>query len=374
MDYKNVGEGTYGCVIKPAIKCSDEQPEGYDDKQPSTYENKVSKLMHERDAEEEFNETTDLLNIAGIEDYAIVKPHLCKPVDNEELEKIIKKCTGQSQLKNKVEEEYDLDDISQLLVEDGGINLHNFQYNLYSKLIPEEKILFFKSLLNLFNGLKFFRENNIIHHDIKLANIVYNIETKTCKYIDFGLVHDRNDLASKMDLDDDHYSITWAYFPTENECRSKGNFVRSICKNYRNIFKKLESEEIEVQREVIPSDRELEQLAYEKLRNWVLDSFDQYCLCLALHDLCIKLRYREEDRNIKQFLQKFEIILFKQCQDHRSPKALRRFNERQKEDKKITDKEPELSDFTRHQQEEFITKLLILLKCLSFCGIHLFII
>ena len=108
--------------------------------------------------------------------------------------------------------------------------------------------------MNLFDGLKFFRENNIIHHDIKLANIVYNIETKTCKYIDFGLVHDRNDLASKMDRDDDGYSISWDYFPTENECRSKGNFIRSICKNYRNIFKELELEEIKVQREYKPSD------------------------------------------------------------------------------------------------------------------------
>ena len=102
MDYKNVGEGTYGCVIKPAIKCSDKQPKGYDDKQPSTYENKVSKLMHESDAEEEFKETTNLVDIDGIEQYAIVKPHLCKPVDNEELGKIIKKCTGQSQLKKMV--------------------------------------------------------------------------------------------------------------------------------------------------------------------------------------------------------------------------------------------------------------------------------
>ena len=187
MDYKNVGEGTYGCVIKPAIKCSDKQPEGYDDKQPSTYENKVSKLMHKFDAKEEFDETTDLLNIDGIEDYAIVKPHLCKPVDNEELGKIIKKCTGQSQLKKKVEEKYDLEDISQLLIEDGGISLHYFPSILYSDLIPEEKINFFKSLLNLFDGLKFFRENNIIHHDIKLANIVYNIETKTCKYIYYNI-------------------------------------------------------------------------------------------------------------------------------------------------------------------------------------------
>ena len=74
--------------------------------------------------------------------------------------------------------------------------------------------------------------------------------------------------------------------------------------------------------------------------------------------VCIRLRYREEDRNIKQFLQKFEIILFRQCQDHRASKALRRFNNRQKGDNKIKDKEPELSDFSRNQQEEFITNLL----------------
>ena len=359
-DYKKVGEGSSGCVIKPAIKCSDKQPKGYEDKQPSTYENKLSKLMDEDDAVYEFKETTNLADIDGIEQYAIVKPHLCKPVDDGNLENIIKdNCTKTSEL-NELVNDIGVEFVSQLLLEDGGMSLHTFPSQLYPSLTYNSKIDFFKSLLNLFDGLKFFREKNIIHHDIKLANIVYNIETKTCKYIDFGLVHDRNDLRSKMDLDKDSLSMSWDYYPHENECRSLGKFLSSNCNDYREIYKELVKKEIskKVKNQYVPNDSDLQQLAYEKLRNWVLDSFDQYCLCLALHDLCIKLRYREEDRNIKQFLQKFEIILFRQCQDHRSPKALRRFNNKQKEVDKIKDKEPELSDFSRNQQEEFITNLL----------------
>tara|TARA_E500000178_G_scaffold282311_1_gene282865 strand:- start:2773 stop:4155 length:1383 start_codon:yes stop_codon:yes gene_type:complete len=324
-DYKKVGEGSSGCVIKPAIKCSDKQPKGYEDKQPSTYENKLSKLMDEDDAVYEFKETTNLADIDGIEQYAIVKPHLCKPVDDGNLENIIKdNCTDTSEL-NKLVNDIGVEFVSQLLLEDGGISLHYFPSQLYPSLTYNSKIDFFKSILNLFDGLKFFREKNIIHHDIKLANIVYNIETKTCKYIDFGLVHDRNDLRSKMDLDDDSLSMSWKYYPHENECRSLGKFLSSNCNDYREIYKELVKKEIskKVKNQYVPNDSDLQQLAYEKLRNWVLDSFDQYCLCLALRNLCQEIRKNENDENILAFLREFEVIVFKQSKNPIKPETLR---------------------------------------------------
>ena len=46
MTSKVVGEGTYGCVVEPAIEC----------KKPENYENKVSKEMKKKDALEELKE------------------------------------------------------------------------------------------------------------------------------------------------------------------------------------------------------------------------------------------------------------------------------------------------------------------------------
>ena len=43
--HKVIGEGTYGCVIEPSLKCTTEQD----------YDNKVSKLMKYSDAVKELN-------------------------------------------------------------------------------------------------------------------------------------------------------------------------------------------------------------------------------------------------------------------------------------------------------------------------------
>ena len=46
MSHKILGQGSYGCVIKPALKCNTQ-------KKDSVYKNKVSKIMYEKHAKEE---------------------------------------------------------------------------------------------------------------------------------------------------------------------------------------------------------------------------------------------------------------------------------------------------------------------------------
>ena len=52
MSNKIVGQGTYGCVIKPALKCDNSEKKIKD----KHYNNKVSKIMFDRHAKDELKE------------------------------------------------------------------------------------------------------------------------------------------------------------------------------------------------------------------------------------------------------------------------------------------------------------------------------
>ena len=67
-----------------------------------------------------------------------------------------------------------------------SINIKDFMRTVFPKQTLNERKIFLTSLINLFDGLLFFQSNNIIHRDIKLLNIVYNVNNGKTKYIDFG--------------------------------------------------------------------------------------------------------------------------------------------------------------------------------------------
>ena len=165
MKNEIVGEGTYGCVIKPALKCDKDANINKKD-----YDNRLSKVMSKRDAVEELEEMKKIQKIDGIEKFTIREPIYCKPAVNARFNKIVKDCKTE-----RVNYRYknDKDNLRQLVIDDGGIDVYKF----YKKVLPgisnEEKNIFFTSILHLFKGLKFFSENDIVHRDIKTLNIVY---------------------------------------------------------------------------------------------------------------------------------------------------------------------------------------------------------
>ena len=71
MTSKVVGEGTFGCVLKPSLKCNTNKTIDYKDR--------VSKLMFDYDARNELKEYAYLSKIKGLEDYALIAPIYCKP-------------------------------------------------------------------------------------------------------------------------------------------------------------------------------------------------------------------------------------------------------------------------------------------------------
>ena len=81
---KVVGEGTYGCVHKPALKCKDKE----DKKDP----NQVSKLMIKKNANEELKEFKLIKKADKHDEYHLGNPGSCFPDDTLVNKMSIDKC------------------------------------------------------------------------------------------------------------------------------------------------------------------------------------------------------------------------------------------------------------------------------------------
>ena len=249
-----VGEGTYGCVIKPSLKCKD-KPE-------MDYTNKVSKVMNEYDAKKELDEYKSLSIISNIEKYAVTAPQLCKPIMDDTFLDSVKKCNTR-----KVRDVYNRNksNLSMLILEDGGLNLDTYIKKIFNRSTDEEQKVFLTSLINLIDGLSFFKTKDIMHRDIKLLNIVYNVNEGKSKFIDFGLMTKMTTFIKKCNSNKENYAISWSYFPPENSCGNKNDFILNPkCKNYSSHY------------------------SYDNFLKHLSNNFDLYCLSLAFLDL-IKL-------------------------------------------------------------------------------------
>lgn len=246
MKNKLIGQGSYGCVVKPSLEC----------KTKHDYTNKVSKIMSDKDAIEEQKEMEIFKNMAGIDEFAMAYPEVCKPKLNNAFKNIIKDCRATPVKRQLLYKNYS--NISMLLLDDGGVDIHHFIYKLFPKLSNHDKSVFFTSILNLLKGLEFFVDNNIIHHDIKMPNMVYNIETGKAKYIDFGLMNRIDKFIETAKKNKNARAVSWSYFPTELSCSNEKFFNKDKCSQYK------------------------EKMKHPQFLKRVANSFDTYSLTLAL--------------------------------------------------------------------------------------------
>jgi len=254
-----IGEGTYGCVIKESLKCNSQKP-------PSFYENKVSKVMTTKAAEEELDEMKTIAKTKGIEKYAISVPTLCKPSIDKEFIEVTNGCKN-PHIKQAIRMRMFVEPkLSLLILENGGNDLNIIVWEMYKKFTLEDKKKFFTGLLNLFDGLQFFIENDIIHYDIKANNIVYNIHTGTAKFIDFGLANKISVVIKKCKEDRNILAVSHGYYPKESSCMNRTVFGNnSKCETMTKAF----------------------QNNYDDFIKKATHSFDMYSLCYAL-DLVFK--------------------------------------------------------------------------------------
>ena len=274
-----VGEGTFGCVLKPPLLCDSKSTLTKKD-----YANKISKIMYSKHAINEEKEYSSINNIVGLEKYAITGPHICKPLIDKRFNNSVKNCKTAFVKKTFDDNKNDL---LMLLLEDGGINIHDYVSKVYPLETLNAKKVFLTSLIGLFDGLLFFQSNQIIHRDIKLHNMVYNVSTGKAKYIDFGQMTNFKKFISRCNSNTETLGVSHSYYASENSCSNKTAFNsnRPKCMAIKNHFK-----------------------THSEFTSYVSKSFDIYCLSLALAKLADYLRFRKPDTTIFAMLKKPAII------------------------------------------------------------------
>lgn len=197
-----IGEGTYGCVTKPSIKCKD--------KTSSSYDNKVSKIMRRDDALEEYNGMRELSKNKDIHKYIIPQPKICKPLINDIFHDTVKKCENEDFPDTKDE------DFMILVLDDGGVSLKTLTEHFFDSFTDHDVNVFLSKIHHLMKGLIYFNKKGIVHHDVAARNVVYNVKTGVIRFIDFGLLKHATTMIKESKQSKNKLAKIWKNFPPEN--------------------------------------------------------------------------------------------------------------------------------------------------------------
>lgn len=228
---KVIGQGTFGCVHKPQMKCKDKERND---------ETTVSKLMTRENANQELGEYA-LIDFADEKkEYYLGIPDDCN-IDSKNANNLmaIAKCRD---FEPKLVDNYKL-----LLMKYGGKDLDEFGKEVKQWSRNPENIkkieLFWIEVSRLFRGLNAFKKNGIVHHDLKHQNIVYNQGTNRINFIDFGFMSNKNSIIDKCRISD--YWLAnkhhWS-FPIENVLWNKKTYnnyatgtVSKLAKDFSSV-------------------------------------------------------------------------------------------------------------------------------------------
>jgi serine/threonine protein kinase len=153
-------------------------------------ENEISKLMTTVNAIKELKEFALIDAADKRKQFYLGKPSECKPARILSNIRSIRKCPS-----GRFEPEK-IDNYSLLVMKYGGQDLAQFGEEVQTWTKTREHVdaieLFWLEVVRLFYGLKVLHDNNVLHHDIKQQNIVYDQATNRVNLIDFGFMEKKS--------------------------------------------------------------------------------------------------------------------------------------------------------------------------------------
>ena len=180
-----IGSGGFGCVFRPALKCSKK-------KQRKT--NMVSKLMTRKHAKKEYSTIKEikkkLKTIPQYSDYFLVyNVSTCNPsqLTKSDLSNFDEKCKVMKKYDDITSENVN-ENLSKLMLlnlPDGGISLTAYYNNMKSK--ADFKFINEQLQNLLLKGVIPMNKMGVYHGDIKEGNILFNLNSQKIGLIDWGL-------------------------------------------------------------------------------------------------------------------------------------------------------------------------------------------
>jgi serine/threonine protein kinase len=222
-----IGEGAFGCVIKPSLPCSNKN---------ISYKNKISKVMFSKEAIKELKEYAIIAKADKTNRFYLGVPTHCRVKRTKETIKAIEKCVHlKKKYFNKKSIKDGIKDLDLLVMKDGGMNLKMLSIMVdVMKVTPENSTKVKKiwiEMHKMFRGILLFQKHGIVHHDVKPQNIVYNMREHLANFIDFG--HMRNisyEMKKSIASDNWIYDYPFWNYPLEIQFLNKRDYLKIASK------------------------------------------------------------------------------------------------------------------------------------------------
>jgi hypothetical protein len=279
---KKVGEGSYGCVHNPPLKCKD--------KLYNPDPTKVSKILTKKNAKGELKEFKLIQAADKKEDFHLGKPGSCFPDNTEINAKAIDQCNRFSS--------FEIDNYKLLLLKNGGQDLSNIEEKLEKLKMNNANRRRLENvwldMSRLIYGSKVLIDNGLVHHDLKQQNIVYNEETGRVNFIDFGLMTTTKKMLKNANGSRYPFNEHWSFPPdilyynyiaykrmTALTGRKKQEYIQNEFKKYNIQFEIIKTDLI---------DENEDNLDFLKRTTW------------SYFDLCMSLN--NNDDSYREFINK----------------------------------------------------------------------
>jgi serine/threonine protein kinase len=208
-----IGEGTYGCIHKPSLRCKGNKK--------LNYTNKVSKILKKEDANAELKEYKIISKIDKETQYYLGVPTKCNIKNTQKNKNDLDKCEN-----NKLKSAFvhDINSLSLLVMKDGGINLKEFaKKNRYNGKNHDLE-LFWIEMQRLFHGFAILQKHNIVHYDMKPQNALYDEKTHRVNLIDFGHMRNVRKILNDSKKSRNVLSVFHWSYPFESFFYNKANY------------------------------------------------------------------------------------------------------------------------------------------------------